>query len=305
MNLNSRNTNIGLRHLRAALMVWEEQSFIRAASRLGVVPSALTETIRQLEEEAGVVLFDRRLRPIAATESGIEFLEEARAIVARFDLALDDLRRTGGLLRGRVTVGAAPSLVLNFLVPALAEFRRRHAGIDIVVHDDVAERIGALVLDRILDFGIAARWHATPALSYEPFAADRVGLVCHRAHPLAQAGQVRLADIDPAQIISLQPETGIAKLLAESGQVPPALLSGRLRAYSTISQLTLVSQGAGVALMPAFAASVIQSNALTVCPIADLDLTRQLFLITRSKATLSTAAARLLDHVRECRAASS
>ena len=45
-------------------MVWEEQSFIRAASRLGVVPSALTETIRQLEEEAGVVLFDRRIRPI-------------------------------------------------------------------------------------------------------------------------------------------------------------------------------------------------------------------------------------------------
>ncbi|WP_236638194.1 helix-turn-helix domain-containing protein [Mangrovicoccus ximenensis] len=60
MKTDSENTNFSLRQLRAVHAVWTEGSFARAADRLGVVPSALSETVRQIEELAGGPLFDRR-----------------------------------------------------------------------------------------------------------------------------------------------------------------------------------------------------------------------------------------------------
>ena len=63
MKSDSENTNFNLRHLRAVHAIWQEGSFVRAAERLGVVPSALTETVRQIEDIAGGALFDRRSRP--------------------------------------------------------------------------------------------------------------------------------------------------------------------------------------------------------------------------------------------------
>ena len=75
MSLHSKNTNIGVRHFRAALALAREQSFVRAAEALGVVPSALTETIKQIEADCGLRLFDREARPVTPTAAGVEFHE--------------------------------------------------------------------------------------------------------------------------------------------------------------------------------------------------------------------------------------
>ena len=92
MKLDSENTNFNLRHLRAIHAVWSEGSFARAADRLGVVPSALTETVRQIEEIAGGALFDRRSRPPAPTPLGLAFLKDTAPVLEALDLSLSRVR---------------------------------------------------------------------------------------------------------------------------------------------------------------------------------------------------------------------
>jgi len=274
MKKHSKISNIGMRHFRAALALAEAQSFTRAADMLGIVPSALTETIKQIEADGGVRLFDRDARPVTPTEAGREFLVAARRVVSDFEAALHDLRRVGGVERGAVTVAAAPSVVLFHLAPALTRFRAAHPAVEVTVHDDIAERVGSLVLERVADFGIAEPWHVTDQLSYEPFHVDPFVLVCHRDHPLAGRAAVDLAEI------------------------PPAFRAGPLRAHGTIAQLTMISQGMGVALMPKLAASVLQSPAVRRVGLRDVSLRRTLCIVTRARIGLSPAAEALLDCLR-------
>lgn len=298
MKKHSKNTNIGIRHFRAALALAGEQSFTRAADALGVVPSALTETIKQLEADCGLLLFNREARPVTPTEAGAEFLVTAQRVLSDFELALHDLRRVGGIERGAVKVAAAPSVVLFHLAPALATFRAAHPAVEVTVYDDIAERIGSLVLDRVADFGIAERWHQTDQLDYEPFHVDPFVFVCHRGHRLAGRARIGLDEIDANEVIALNENTGTGKLIAAAPGIPPAFLKGRLRAHGTIAQLTMISQGMGVALIPKLAASVLQSPEIRQVVLADLVLERTLCIVTRARMGLSPAAERLLQCLR-------
>ncbi|OLP55178.1 transcriptional regulator [Rhizobium rhizosphaerae] len=295
MKIFSDNTNIGLRHFRAAVTVMEEGSFSRAAQRLGVVASALTETIRALEAECGTQIFDRSARPVRPTEDGRRFLEGARDVLDRFALSLDGLRRIGALQTGRVAVGAAPSSVQDHLAAALIRFRRDYPGIEVVIHDDVAERLAAMVAERTLDFALAGHSLASDALDAVRLSEDRFGLVCHRRHPLAQhVDALTLADIPGDELIALEGQTGIARLLADHPDLPAELRRGRIRTYSTIAQLTLVHQGVGIALLPERAAAVLQSPDIVFRPIRDFALTRPVYLLRPFRAALPAAAERFI-----------
>ena len=301
MKYNSDNTNIGLRHMRAAVAVAAERSFSAAAQSLGVVPSALTETVRQLEEDCGTLLFDRQSRPVRPTPAGLAFLERAHGILRAFDQTRAEMQAIGGLAQGRVAVGVAPSLIAPLLLPALVRFRAEYPGISVLVHDDVAQRIAELVLDGTLDFGLAGRWQENRELRFDPIASDPLVLVCAARHPFANLPSIALADIPAGEVISLASGTGTTRLLQEAG-LPEALIHGPLTAFSTIGQLRMIAGGIGVGLMPRLAVSVTGDVDLRCIPLRDLTIRRQLFVISRDRKTLPPAAARLLARVRRAAA---
>lgn len=87
--------------MRAFVAVAEELHFGRAAERLHMGPSLLSQTIRRLERHLGVSLFERSTRSVALTAAGDSFLRHARAVLAEIDLAESaaravETRSTGG-----------------------------------------------------------------------------------------------------------------------------------------------------------------------------------------------------------------
>lgn len=300
MKIDSINTNVGIRHLEAAVTIRNEGSFVRAAERLNVAPSALTETIRQIEEFADLALFDRTTRPVRPREEAVAFLDQAEAILRKFRDTLTDLRRIGSLERGCVRVGVAPSIALHLLAPTIASFRVQHPMIDIDIHDDVAGRVVELVRAGTVDLGIVAFGQSDTEIREEMLLKDYFGLVCHRSHPLAdRETPPALADIDPTEIISLQADTGISRMLQECLSIPVALRAGRIQTYSTISQLTLISRNLGVALMPRLAVDVIQSPNLVFRDISDLKLERTFYALTRRRSSHTVAMTSFLTHLKE------
>lgn len=290
MKINSENLNINLRHLRAIQMIAQERSFSAAASRLGVVPSALSELVRQMEEAIGAPLFDRTVRPAALTPLARDFIEDTSPMLAGLDRAVTRLRQNADLEQGALALGASPSAISELVGPALAAYHHHHPGIRCVLHDDIAENLAQMVADGRLDLAVAGRARHSADLHQRAIMQDPVGLACHANHPLTRKSGLRLDDIPPRAVIGLNPDTGTHHLLSHSGQIPPALLEPNLSAHSTIAQLCMIRARMGVALLPRNAVQLFRDPQICFLPIADLDLWRQLYLLEPARRARSHAA---------------
>jgi len=101
--------NTSIRHIRAFLAVARDGSFTRAAESLHLTQSTLTGTIKQLEEQAGLTLFDRTTRQVLLSGEGERFLPVAERLLSDFDTAMTDLRAVAEQQQGQVGIAASPS----------------------------------------------------------------------------------------------------------------------------------------------------------------------------------------------------
>ena len=98
-------TQVELREIRTFLAVVEDRHFGRAAERLGVTPSRVSQTIRQLERRIGAPLFERTSRRVALTAHGKELYQRIREPVAQLDDAISSVRRDATGVAGSLRLG--------------------------------------------------------------------------------------------------------------------------------------------------------------------------------------------------------
>lgn len=130
--------------LRAFRLVAEQASFTRAAALLQVTPSALSQTLAQLEEHLDVRLLQRTTRRVGLTEAGRQLLDRIAAPLSALDAALEETRRQSGRPAGRLTVTAPRIAAAAFIEPILPEFFRRYPDItlDLRIENHLVEPIG-------------------------------------------------------------------------------------------------------------------------------------------------------------------
>lgn len=282
--------NINFRHLRALHAVAAQGSFSAAAEALGVVPSALSELVRQLEADIGAPLFDRRTRPPSITPLGRDFIDDTGPLLDGMDRAVDRLRASAGLASGTLHLGASPSAISELLAPLLSDFLAGRQGIRCVLHDDIAERLAIMVAEGRLDIAIAGRAQRSADLRQRAILRDPVGLACPAEHPFARRDSVRLDEIDPETLIGLDAQTGTRQLLTDCETIPRAYLEPRLTAHSTVAQLCLLRAALGVALLPRNAVLLFRDPAIRFVPVEGLDLWRSLYLLEPARRPLTEAA---------------
>jgi DNA-binding transcriptional LysR family regulator len=126
---------VQLQQLAYFVAVAEVRHFTRAAETLRVAQPSLSKQIRTLEAELGAPLFSRARGNIALTPAGEALLPLARRILADVETARREVQDLTGLRRGRVRLGATPSLFAGLLADALARFRGRYPGIELRVDE--------------------------------------------------------------------------------------------------------------------------------------------------------------------------
>ena len=130
--------------LKAFAAVAEAASFSRAAGHLGVSPSALSQTLRGLEERLGVRLLNRTTRSVTPTEAGERLLDRLRPLLAEFDLALQEVNRFRDTPAGRLRLNMSRLAATHFVRPALGRFHGTHPDVELeVVVDDTMTDIVA------------------------------------------------------------------------------------------------------------------------------------------------------------------
>lgn len=295
MTTGSKVSNIGLRHLRALHAIRNEGSFARAAERLGVVPSALSETIRQLEEAAGLPLFDRRMRPPQITPAGQDLLADTTPVLQEMARAMARIQDSARLESGRLSIGASPSAIRDLLAPALRVFRAEHPKVELIVHDGPADQMAELVAEGTLDLAIAGYSGDTPLLQRHAIQQDPFGLAVPAGHPLTALGRLpELADINPSCLIHLDGMTGTSRLLAGCADLPEEFKSGPVRVQSTFGQLCLIRSGVGIGLLPRKAVVLFDDPEIAFLPVQGLVLERTISLIWPARRAMSYQSTRFI-----------
>ena len=191
---------LDVRRMRILREVAERGSLAHAARALSFTPSAISQQIAALEREAGVALLERGPRSVRLTDAGRALVDHTEAILARLEAAEAEMQAIAGLRGGLLRLASFPTAYATLVPPAIAEFRRRHAGVELTLTEaDPAlafELLAAGSIDLALvyeyDFVPLARDSVTELV---PLLVDPVNALLPRAHPAAARAAVRLEDL--------------------------------------------------------------------------------------------------------------
>lgn len=210
-----------LEQLRVFVAVAERQHVTRAAASLNLAQSAASAAVAALEARHGTKLFDRVGRGIALTEAGTLFLAEARAVLARVDLAERTLEDLGGLRRGTLSVQASQTIASYWLPRHLVAFRRTHPGIAIRLSVGNTAKVAAAIHAGEAELGFVEGLVDDPSLTAEPVARDQLVIVVGPDHPWAAKGSIAPADLPASDWVLREPGSGTRSVfeaaLAEFG----------------------------------------------------------------------------------------
>ncbi|MDQ1759222.1 LysR family transcriptional regulator [Achromobacter aegrifaciens] len=189
---------MNLKQLEHLLAVAEAGSFSRAAERLYLTQSALSRSIRLLEEDLGARLLDRMGKRTELTPLGLTVAGRARRIL----FESGELRRSAELLtqgdRGSISIGLGSGPGVMLMTPLLAHVAQHYPQLRLDVMRGSPEAHLALLRQRRLDALVVDTRGIVPAadLRIEPISEMRAGFICRRSHPLAQAGRpARFAEV--------------------------------------------------------------------------------------------------------------
>ena len=127
--------------LRAFSAIVERASFARAADHLGLSPSALSQTIRQLEARLGVRLLNRTTRSVAPTAAGSRLYERIAPMIVEMDLAIAEAVAATGRTAGTLRINTLGMAAKKIIAPRLGRFHRAHpdVALDIVIDDGLSD----------------------------------------------------------------------------------------------------------------------------------------------------------------------
>jgi DNA-binding transcriptional LysR family regulator len=198
--------DVELRHLEQFLAVAEEGSFTRAAARLHLVQSALSVSVRSLERELGVRLFDRNTHRVELTDTGRALVPAARRTLAAADAARDAVAAVQGGLRGTIRIGIMHSLSLIDLAGLLTDFHRHWPEVRLIPQaaPGGSSELAKEVAEGRLDLAFAALPHGYPKeLSVRALASEELLLACPPGDPLGKRRVIELHELDGKRFVEL------------------------------------------------------------------------------------------------------
>ncbi|WP_420596307.1 LysR family transcriptional regulator [Deinococcus sp.] len=184
-----------LRHLRHFVALAEEEHFGRAAERVFVVQQALSNSIKNLEEEVGVPLVLRTTRKVQLTPAGREFLAAARSTLQEADKVIERARRAARGEVGRLTLGFVSGLVFGGLPDVVRTFREQYPNVSVDLRELTAQEQEAGLRSGQLDIGLMLLPVRDPAFAYEALWRQELVAALPGSHPLARKERLDIQDL--------------------------------------------------------------------------------------------------------------
>ncbi|MFZ5494750.1 MAG: LysR family transcriptional regulator [Verrucomicrobiota bacterium] len=281
-----------LHQLRYFLAVARTRNFSRAAEQCHVAQPSLSQQIMKLEDELDERLFERTKRAVALTPAGELFRAHAERVLEEVELACDKVREVRGLVRGRVALGALPTVAPYYLPARLRAFARKFPGIEVVVHEDTTAQLAAAVLAKEIDLALVSLPVERTGLEAREFFDEPLLVALPAKHRLARAKRLTLDDLEQETFILMKEGHCLAGQALQFCRLNGFAPRVSFRSAQIETVLAFVATGWGVSIVPAMARDNLPRGVVTRTLAG---LTRSIGVISRSGRPPNGAARALVE----------
>lgn len=225
----------------------------KAAERMHISQPALSQILRRIEDEFGVLIFDRRKTPMTLTKSGESFVRTAQAIHRLGEAMCLEFRDERELNKGELHIGVTNFRATYVLPGILARLRRLHPGIDIVVHEASNSELLRFMEEFRTDITIGnirrddyhEQWYMTEILSDEELV-----LAVPPGHCLAAVNEIETPRLLAGEVVIIPPKSEymreiIDEYFKEERFAPERVIETSNAEFST----RMISEGMCVAIV--------------------------------------------------------
>ena len=253
MGFKASTSNLSLRQLRAFLLVADEASMTRAATRLHLTPSALSMLVRSMEGELGFRLFERTTRRLSLTDAGRQLLPTVCQVFDSLEAGIDAVRSAQQVRDSLLVVATSPLLASALVPEVIASFRQQHPQVRVRLVDASVESLPALVRDNGADIAVCTASNDVADLAVEQLYSDPLMLVCPVGHPLAAQREVKWQTLREEPLVLMRPGSGLRALVDKAfARMPPPRAPAH-EVAQVATALGLVAAGEGLAILPSYA----------------------------------------------------
>jgi DNA-binding transcriptional LysR family regulator len=293
MTMDGPLPSVSLHQLRLFVTLARHRSFTRAGDDFGITQSAVSRSIRELEDEIALRLFDRTTRQVALTDTGRKLLARVAPLVEELEAALrPDEARAPGIVHlacsGGLTASVLPSL--------LASCHEQSPDISIALLDRPQSAVLQLVRSGEADMGVVIARDGFDELIAEPLFDDGLAAVVSASHRLSGEERIEWHQLRGQPLILLDDDTG--SLAAIEAALALHAVSGavRQRLSQSAAAMRMAEAGLGIAILPMHTRIACESASLRFIPITPV-ASRTIMLVRRRSHALRASVATVWSHL--------
>jgi len=275
------------------------RSFSETARLANVSQPALSRTIRLLEEELEAKLFDRDTRHVDLTPAGEALFPVVVRLLEDFDGTFSEVTHTLSGQRGRVVLGALPSVAASALPKLLVEFHATNPHVEVVLRDSLAGSIYQQLRGREVDIAVLTPPDAHEIdFDFEPIIADPCALVCRPADSKAKGFKADWNAFAHHRFIGMAKPSSVREL-TDAAFIRAGVT---VRALYECAQLAtvggMIEAGLGISALPVSTKSMLSAYDLEWHPLENPRAERTIGIAYLANRTLSPAAGKMRDALR-------
>lgn len=291
---------IELRHLRYFIAVAEELSFRRASERIHIDPTPLSRTIRDLEDQLGVLLFMRMPRQLRLTPAGTRLLTEAHKLLIRLERTRRIVRLTDARYHAPLRIGVADGIAQPNLSECFARWQALAPETPLELSEMTSDELAAALRREEIDAGISFGLPDDDAIAQEPaWSYPLVGLL-PVGHELASLERVALIDLLAFPLISCKADRqpGLVqqmRTIVRRHSAAPVIVG---EASSLSGYITRIAAGMGVGLADAGHVATLHRTDVVAIPLQESEHIVTCVLHKHQRFGLTEELQRFLTHAK-------
>jgi LysR family transcriptional regulator, hydrogen peroxide-inducible genes activator len=289
-------TDIEFQQLEQFVAVARARNFTRAAAELNLSQSALSRAIQKFEDQLGLPLFERKPREVVLTEPGELLLDRAKEILKlvedTFSLISESNRK------GRIRLGAIPTIAPYFLPHLLSRFAADHPDISVIVQEDTTENLLKRCSHGDIDLAILALPLIAKDLEIESLFDEELLLVLPASHPLGACREITPDSIEAYPFVMLNDAHCLSGNIASycrQQSVQPVTVD-RISQLTTVQEL--VALGHGISVIPKMARRLDLSDRRVYRSFTGEKPIRTISMVWNSNRYQSKWVKELMEHLR-------
>src|SRR5690348_8619354 len=284
------NAPLDSRQVRAFVSLAQTGSFTKTARQLHLSQSAISHSIKALEDEVQCRLLDRLGKSVVLTLAGEQLLGHAQRILSEMDEARQRLRDLGKWGQGRLRIGASPTSCQYLLPKVLREFKESFPKCLIQIEPGDTAAALELLENRRIDLALTLEPRHLGELEFRPLFKDELRFLVSPIHPWAKTGRVDRSEITRQRYILYNRKSYMADMIDEYFQQEAMVLPTSIELGNMEAIKELVKLGLGVSILaPWVAQKELAEGSLHALPLGQRKLKRRWGVLLRRGQRLTLA----------------